>query len=118
MLTEFVVAALLFLQHKAHMFLALCAVCLAAVLVICRSTADSTSAGEALRLGVTQARGIFRRLWMAAMIVVVVAFGFVAGQWGAWVVVAAAAAAVCAAWQSCVQVLRQAALRRGGAGDS
>lgn len=119
MLTELlVVAALLFLQYKAHVFLALCAVCLAAVLVSCHSTAGSTSAWEALRLGVTQALDIFRRLWTAAMIVVVAAFGFVAEQWGAWMVVATAAAAACAVWQSCVQVRRQAALGRGAAGNS
>lgn len=119
MLTELiVVAALLFLQYKAHIFLALCVVCLAAVLMVGHSTADSMSGWGALGLGVTQALGIFRRLSVAAMVVVVAAMGFVAGRWGAWVVVATSAAAVCAAWHSCVQARRQATLRRGGAGNS
>ena len=112
MLTELIVlAAVVFLQYKVHAFLGLCALCLVASLASRRPAGHEPTGWRASRLAVVQAVDMFRRLLITAMIVVAAACGFVAGQWGAWVVMGAAGAAAYVTWMSFAAVRHQEARR-------
>lgn len=101
MLTEFVVLlAVLLLQHKIHAFLAICAAFLVCGIASRRSSEDGLPFVRAARRDLGRALIACQRVFLASALVVAAACGFVAGQWGGWLVAVVAGAAVWATWGS------------------
>ena len=99
MLTEFVVLlAALLLQYKIYVFLAICAAFLVCGIASRRSGGDELPFVRAAGRDLGRALIACRWVFLASALVVAAAFGFVAGQWGGWLVTVVTGAAVWATW--------------------
>ena len=101
MLTEFVVlVAALLLQHKIHAFLAISAAFLICGIARRRSSGDEVPSVRAVGRDLGRALIACRWVFLASALIVAAAYGFVAGQWGGWLVTVVAGAAIWATWGS------------------
>ena len=99
MLTEFVVLlATLLLQHKIHAFLAICAAFLVYGITRRRSGGDELPFVRAVGQDLGRALIACRWVFLASALIVAAAIGFVAGQWGGWLVTVVTGAAIWATW--------------------
>ena len=99
MLTEFVVLmAALLLQHKIPAFLAICAASLVYGIASRRSDGVELPFGRAVGRDLGRALIACRWVFLTSSLIVLAAMGFVAGQWGGWLVTVVTGAAVWATW--------------------
>ncbi len=99
MLTEFVVLlAALLLQHKVHAFLLMCAAFLVCGIASRRSSGYELPLVRAVGRDLGRALTACRWVFLASALILAAAYGFVAGQWGGWLVAVVAGAALWATW--------------------